>query len=323
MSIKKVIQTINKNKSFLITSHVGLEGDALGGALGLAYLLKRKKKDVVIINEDPVPRNYKFLDNKALIKPLDAKIKRPDAAFILDCSDFSRCGKVANIIPKDIPLVVIDHHISNLKFADINWVESKSSSTGEMIYKLFKKMNVAFDRKSALCLYTAMLTDTGSFRFSMTSSYTHAAVAELIKFNIDANKVYQHIYESNSYEDMMILRKSLNTLKVDTKYKIAWFKINKDIAAPDIHSNQSENILDFARSIKDVEVCFLLKSTTDKNRARVNLRSKGKIDVSKIAHFFGGGGHKNASGCTIRSTIGKAEKDLLREIKKAIKKRIK
>ena len=323
MSMKKVIQAINKNKSFLVTSHIGLEGDALGSALGLAYLLKRKKKDVVVVNEDPVPRNYKFLDDKRLIKPLGAKIKRPDVAFILDCSDFSRCGKVANIIPKDIPLVVIDHHISNLKFADINWVEPKSSSAGEMVYKLFKEMGVAFDNKSALCLYTAMLTDTGSFRFSTTSSYTHAAVAELIKFNIAANKVYQYIYESNSYDDMMILQESLDTLKLDNKYKIAWFKINKDIGTSDIHSDQSENILDFARSIKDIEVCFLLKRAKDKNRVRVNLRSRGNIDVSKIARFFGGGGHKNASGCTIKSTLAKAEKDLLREIRKAIKKKVK
>lgn len=321
MSIKKVIEAINQNKTFLITSHLSLEGDAIGSELALAYLLKQKHKDVAIVNEDGVPKNYYFLGGRRLIRSINSlsfegqnKMKKPEVVFILDCSDLSRCGRAAKIIPKQALLVSIDHHISNRRFADINWVEPKSSSTGEMIYMLYKTMNIPFTYKSALCLYTALLTDTGSFRYSTTGSQTHEATAELIKFNISADKVYQNIYESDSYSDVLVLREALDSLKVDKSGKIAWFRVNRYFA--DVYSDQSDNVLDFARRIKNIEVCFLLKKSKDK--VRVNLRSRGKIDVNKIAKSFGGGGHKNASGCTVNGTLASVEKKVLARIRKAI-----
>lgn len=327
MSLKKIIDIINKNRSFLITSHVGLEGDALGSELALALLLKSMNKSVFIVNEDNVPKNYVFLthfteikNDKNLIRPLGDLLKdkncRVDAAFILDCSDFSRCGKVSKVIPKDLFLAAIDHHISNLKFADVNWVEPKASSTGEMIYKLYKAVGAPFSHASALSLYTAILTDTGSFKYSNTSYYTHTAAAELIKFDISANKIYQDIYESNSCADIVVLKEALDSFRIDKKGKIGWFRLNGDFS--DAQADQTDSILDFARRIKEIEACFLLKKSKSKNDVRVNLRSRGKVDVSKVAHSLGGGGHKNASGCTIRGTMDDAEKLVLEKLKKEI-----
>lgn len=319
MSLRKLINAINKYNTFLITAHVGLEGDAIGSELALALLLRHKGKDAFIVNEDSVPNNYIFLNNRRLIKPLGSKIKLPEAAFILDCSDFNRCGKVAKVIPKKIPLIAIDHHISNSQFAKINWVKPKSSSTGEMIYELYKAMKVKFTRASALCLYTAIMTDTGSFRYSTTSYKTHQAAAELLRFNIFADKIYQNVYQSNSYADILLLKEALDSLSIDKDGRIAWFKINKDFIDSDTQADQTENILDFARRIRGIEVCFLLKKSKDKKNIRVNLRSRGKIDVSKIAQYFGGGGHKNASGCTIKGTFADVEKKVIGRIKSAIK----
>lgn len=329
---KKIIEAIKKYKNFLITSHVGLEGDALGSELAFALLLKAINKNAFIVNEDSVPKNYNFLTRlpdikkrKNLIKPLNDfiggksnKIIPFDVAFILDCSDFSRCGKVSGVIPKDIPLVAIDHHVTNLNFADINWVEPKASSAGEMIYKLYKDMGVAFNRSSALCLYTAMLTDTGSFKYSNTNWLTHAAVAELLKFEISANEVYQEIYESNSCSDISVLKEALDSFKIDKNCKIGWFKLTNDFS--NTQSDQTDNILDFARRIKDIEACFILKNSKNRNEVRVNLRSRGKVDVSRVAHSFGGGGHKNASGCTVKGTIDKVEKLVLEKLRKAVGK---
>lgn len=320
MSLKKVIGAINKYKRFLITAHVGLEGDAIGSELGLALLLKAKGKSAVIINEDDVPKNYGFLNNRSLIKPLGAKIKHPEATFILDCSELSRCGKVVKIIPKGLPLIAVDHHISNTQFADINWVKPQSSSTGEMIYELYKAMGVPFEPRSALCLYTAIMTDTGSFRYATTSYKTHQAAAELLKFNIFAEKVYQSVYQSNSYSDVLLLKKALNSLEIDSNGRIAWLKINKDYSDSQTQTDQTDSILDFARRIKGIEVCFLLKKTKDKRSIRVNLRSRGKIDVSKIAQYFGGGGHKNASGCTIKGAFPIVENKVLSRIKQEFNK---
>ncbi|MDP1853375.1 MAG: bifunctional oligoribonuclease/PAP phosphatase NrnA [Candidatus Omnitrophota bacterium] len=320
MSLKKVIGAINKYKRFLITAHVGLEGDAIGGELALALLLKTKGKSAVIINEDNVPKNYGFLNNRGLIKPLGSKIKYPEAIFILDCSELSRCGKVVKIIPKGLPLIAIDHHISNSQFADINWVKPQSSSTGEMIYELYKAMGVPFGRASALCLYTAIMTDSGSFRYSTTSYKTHQAAAELLKFNISAEKIYQNVYQSNSYSDVLLLKEALNTLKLDRNGRIAWFKIDKDHSDSQTQTDQTDSVLDFARRIKGIEACFLLKRAKDKRFVRVNLRSRGKINVSKIAQYFGGGGHKNASGCTIKGTFAGVENKVLNRIKQELNK---
>lgn len=331
MSLTKIINTINKHKSFLITTHVGIEGDALGSALALAFLLRAKHKEVTVVNEDSIPNNYLFLKhlaamkkNKDLLKSLSyfrSKGKfHPlgvDVAFVLDCSDFSRCGKAAKVISQNSLLASIDHHISNVKFADINWVEPRSSSTGEMIYKLYKEMRMPFNHDSALCLYTAILTDTGSFKYANTSWQTHRAAAELIKFNISANKVYQCIYESNSCSDILVLKEALDSFKLDKSGKIGWFKVNRYFS--DAHSDQTDNILDFGRRIKEIEVCFLLKKSKSKDDIRVNLRSRGKIDVSKIAHSLGGGGHKNASGCTVRATMEDAEKIVLEKVRKGIR----
>ncbi|PIQ88269.1 MAG: hypothetical protein COV72_09150 [Candidatus Omnitrophica bacterium CG11_big_fil_rev_8_21_14_0_20_42_13] len=319
MSINKIIKAIDRYDSFLITSHIGLEGDALGSELALAYLLKKKGKNAVIVNEDGVPQNYMFLEDKRFIKPLYAKIKKPEAVFILDCSDMSRCGKVSGIMPQDAPLVSIDHHISNMCFGDINWVEAKSSSTGEMIYKLYKKMNIPFERKAAICLYTAILTDTGSFRYSATSSYTHQAAAELLKFNIAPDDIYKKVYECNSYSDIIMFKKALDTLTIDDTGKIAWLKMDMDL--PDSQScfDQTDNVMDFARRIKDIRACFLLRRAKNKNEVRVNLRSKGNVDVSKVARFFGGGGHRNASGCTVKGSFAEVESLVFKQVKKAIK----
>lgn len=317
MSVKKVISALNKYKSFFITSHIGLEGDAIGSELALALLLKQKGKRVVVVNEDSIPNNYAFLNNRSLIKSLSAKIKPPEAVFIVDCSDFNRCGKVVKIIPKGAPIIVIDHHISNTQFGDINWVNPRSSSTGEMIYELYKAMKAPFNRMSAICLYTAIMTDTGSFRYSTTSDKTHQAVAELLKFDIFADKVYQDVYQSNTYADVLLLKEALDTLSIDKNGRIAWFKINKDAPESDTLADQTDNILDFARRIRGIEVCFLLKKSKDKKGVRVNLRSKGKIDVSKVAHYFGGGGHKNASGCTIPGAFAEAERKVLERIRRA------
>lgn len=339
MSLKKVIACIKSNNNFLITSHTNLEGDALGSELSFYRLLKIMDKHATIVNEDNIPLEYYFLPginniNKFsrysriaknhLNKNLQSgKKKLKDIKFdclvILDCSDLRRCGEVSKINLDDKLVINIDHHISNERFGNINWIEPDSSSCSQMIYKLYKELHISLDTDIAMLLYVGMLTDTGSFRYSNTTSLTHKVVSELLRFNLDTAQIYKNVYENISFQDMKLLSKILPTLRCQFYGKIAWFQIRQNLLRnKKISFDLTEHLLSFARAIKDVEAAVLFKENlSQKNEVRVNFRSQGRIDVNKIARFFGGGGHKTASGVTIKGQIDQVRRRVLNKIRES------
>lgn len=323
MSVKRAAACIKKHKSFLITAHTNLEGDALGSELAFYRLLNKLGKKATVINQDDLPYEYNFLPGRQYIRKLGNNMKAInfDCFVALDCSDLGRTGRVHMINSKNKPVLNIDHHISNNNFGDINWVEPKASSCSEMIYKLYRKMHVSIDKDAAICLYTGMLTDTGSFRYTNTRDFTHKAVSELLKTGIDIAKIYRNIYENMPYQDMRLLTEILPYLKRDKHGKIVWVQVRRSQFKNRKPSfDLSESILSFARAIKGVEVAVLIKEGQGtKNEIRVNFRSKGKIDVNKIASFFGGGGHKTASGATIRGKINEVSRAVLSKVRSCIK----
>jgi len=324
VSLKKVAEFIKNNNNFIITSHVNPEGDALGAELAFYFLLKRLGKNATIINEDEVPLSYKFLPGAEIIRKLKYSPKEHfnfDCLVFVDCSDQLRTGEVYRINSGNKPVINIDHHISNEKFGDLNWIEPYYSSSAEMIYQLYRKMRVPFDRDSAICLYTGMLSDTGSFRYSNTKSSTHKAVSKLLKFNVDTVQVYKSVYEDIPFEDMKLLIRVLPRMKREAKGRLIWFEIpQKMLKNKKLSFDLSEHVLSFARSIKDVQVCALFKENLGVNdEIRVNLRSQGKVDVNKVASYFGGGGHKTASGATIKGKLGIVRRKVLAKIKENLK----
>jgi len=319
VGVKKVIECIKKNKAFLITAHMNLEGDALGSELAFYHLLKAMGKRVMIVNSDDIPRGYGFLPGVGGVKQVSRHLlnyAKFDCFAALDCSDLGRCGEVSKINLVDKTVLNIDHHISNNKFGDINWIEPSASSVCEMIYKLYKKLGVPFNFDSASCLYAGMLTDTGSFRYSNTSSFTHRAVSELVKFKLNTPQIYKNIYENIPILDMRLLIKILPSMRSNYYGKVVWFRVEKGLLKnKKLSFDLSENILSFARSIEGVEVAVLFKENLGaKDEIRVNLRSQGEADVNKIAGFFGGGGHKTASGCTIKGEMDIVIKKVLEKI---------
>jgi len=323
MSLEKVIACLKRNKSFLITAHTNLEGDALGSEIAFYRLLKAMGKRATIINDDFIPYGYDFLSGIKRIKKF--KQSQTDMKFdcfvILDCSGLKRCGEVSKINLDKKIIVNIDHHISNEKFGDINWIEPSASSCTEMIYKLYKKLHIAFDKDIAIALYLGMLTDTGSFRYTNTTSFTHQAVSELLKYNLDIPKVYKNVYENIPSSDMELLIKILPTIRYSASGKIVWFQLKRELLEKrKLSFDLSEHILSFGRAIKDVEAAVLFKENLrTKDEIRVNLRSQGKVDVNKIAQFFGGGGHRAASGATIRGKIDQVRKKVLAKIRENLK----
>jgi len=323
VGLKKVVEYIKRNKNFLITTHINMEGDAAGSELAFYRLLKAMGKRATIINDDNLSYEYSFLPGINQIKKFKKNLKniKFDCFVILDCSDLERCGQIYKINTANKPVLNIDHHISNQRFGDVNWVEPHSSSVSEMIYQLYKKLDLPLNREIAMLLYVGILTDTGSFRYPNTTSVTHKIVSQLLRYNLDIAQIYKNVYENIPFQDMKLLSKILPTISRDANGKIAWFQIQRRILKnKKISFDLTEHILHFARAIKDAEVAVLFKENLGKkNEVRVNLRSQGKVDVNRIASFFGGGGHKTASGATVKGKIEDVRKKVLAKIRESLR----
>ncbi|MDD5016048.1 MAG: bifunctional oligoribonuclease/PAP phosphatase NrnA, partial [Atribacterota bacterium] len=211
-------------------------------------------------------------------------------------------------------------HISNVNFGDVNWVEPRASSCSEMIYKLYKALGVPLDKNAALFLYAGIMTDTGSFRYSNTTSFTHKAVSDLLRFNLSIPQIHRNINENIPFGDMRLLGKILPGMRREANGKIIWFQIKHNLLRnKKLSFDLSEHILSFGRAVKDAEVVVLFKENLGvRNEIRINFRSQGNLDVNKIAQFFGGGGHRTASGATIHGKIDDVRRRVLAKIKASL-----
>lgn len=315
---KKVLKEINKHKNFLVTSHINPEGDSIGSQLAFLYLLKVMGKNARILNsQKPGPR-YKFLPNSKKILTKINKGIRYDAICFLDCADMKRIGRIYEVIDLSKPKINIDHHLSNTRFGNVNLIDSHASSTAEILYMLFKEAKVKINKETAICLYTAILTDTGSFNYSNVTSFTHKVVSCLIDAGVDTNNIYKKVYEEIFPSAMRLLGSALSTLKLSPDKRIAWIQITKDMLKKcGAGLADQEDFINFPRSIKGVKIAILFTEIAPK-KIKVSLRSNDIIDVNEIASHFGGGGHQKASGCTIKGSLCEAKKKVLSEIRKNI-----
>ena len=327
MSAKAIIKEIKKYSRFLVTSHIDVEADALGSELALTSLLRKLGKSAFIVNVSPTPAGYKFLPGVKKIFSFSAQDVKCyqrlnsmnfEAVCVIDCSTRQRIGHLANLLDNDVPIINVDHHLDNTNFGRANWVDFKASSAGEMVYHLFKAAGVRLDRNDALNIYTAILTDTGSFRHANTRSSTLKISGELLKFGIEPDKVYAQVYENSSVQDMAIIIKIISTMRFAAGNKLAWIEIgqrefNKIKGKPEI----LDRILDFAKLAKTVKVVIMF-CQLNQRLTKLSLRSKSPIDVQKIAKGYGGGGHKRAAGCIVKGSLKRVEQKVLRRIKKLL-----
>ncbi len=322
LSLEKTAQEIRRHKRFLITTHTSPEGDAIGSEMAFLRLLRKLKKRAVIVNQDPVPEEYAFFCAKEKFFLFDRKIRKMkfDCMAVLDCADLNRTGEVHKVNSGGKPVINIDHHVGNTYFGKANLVDPEASCACELVYRLYKEMLVPLDRFSALALYVGMMTDTGSFRYLNTTAFTHKAVADLMRFNIDVREAYRNIYENIPFDDCRILIEVLSRVRLAPGGKVAWAEIPVEILRHrHLSFDLSDHILSFMRMIRGVQVVVLFRENFgDRRQVRVNLRSNGKVDVNRIASEFSGGGHKTASGCTVFGSLtGVRRRVLLSVLKKA------
>ncbi len=318
-SLQKVVGALKRHSSFLVTAHRNPEGDALGAELALAHLLRRLGKRAVVVNEDPVPAEYRFIPERARIRPCDHRIRPQsfDAFVIVDCSDLQRSGAVARLSAGK-PVIDIDHHITNEGFGDVCWVDPSCSSSCEQVYLLYRQLKVSFDAAAAMQLYIGIATDTGYFRYSNTTPRTHEAAAELMRAGrIVPSTVYRAVYEDIPFSQMLLVSRLVGSAESFAGGKILAVKVPRSLVGDDRQSvDLGEHILSALRAVKGVEAVLLAKENPGPAReVRINLRAQGRVDVSAVARRFGGGGHRSASGATVRGSLAAVSAAVIRVLK--------
>lgn len=317
------IYSVKSSKNIVIISHIGPDGDTLGSALAMSKAIASfdgdKKIDCIINGK--VPDVYRFLPGIFEMKtPYDESIyEKYDLAVSVDCAALDRLGDALPIFKKASKTVNIDHHITAKKFGDINIIDPKASSAGELIFNILKELGFSISPDIALCLYTAILTDTGGFRFSNTTSDTFEAAKELVQAGVSPSLVYKKCYESKPLAMFKLHNYALEHTVFEEDNKIAYTLISravlKKFGAEDDHV---DGISEDLKQIDTVAVSMVLKETL-KGDTKISLRSK-EINVADVAKFFGGGGHDLAAGCTIAKPLEEALEELLPIVKKQVRK---
>lgn len=319
MNSQKILDAIRLYQDFIISAHIQPEGDAIGSQLALARLLTKLGKKVRIVNADPVPEPLRFLPGtEAIITTREKVGVAPAAAVILDCPSLERIGWVKDELGK-AALINVDHHVSNTNFGGENWVDPQAASAGEMVYQLFQEAGVEIDEHTALCLYTAIMTDTGSFRFSNTTPQTHRIAADLLRFPVQPEQVYERIYEVRSLEEMELLGAVLHSLeKVCDGRAVIGHVTQEQFKQYGLGAESTDHFIDVIRMVEGAEIIAFLREMENGQGIKVSLRAKSKVDVNKLARNFGGGGHPAASGCRILADMATAQRRLAEQICRAL-----
>jgi len=320
MKIRKIREFLRRHKRFLIVTHMNPEADAIGSLLAFAAIMRSMHKRYRLVCQDAVPKELCFLPYAKQVKT-SLKGFRYDAVIALDCSDASRTGTLASAVTKK-PILNIDHHISNSLFGECNCVDENASSTCEMMYSVMAGLGITMTHAAAVALYAGIATDTGYFRYTNTTAQTHKIVSELLRHGVDCSRVYRCVYQKLTFDELALISRALCGVKKDATNTIAWVSLSRSLRKQYSTSiDLTDSILNYVRMVHSVEVVVLFRQMIEKDAVRINFRSRGKADVNAIAQHFGGGGHRCASGTTLRRvSLATAERNVISYIKKFIKK---
>ena len=291
--LDRVLQEIRERRRLVVTSHARPDGDGIGSALACAQILRQLGKEAEVVMHDGVPRIYQSLPFADLVIRSES-VPPNDAVIILECDSIKRT-QLHGL--EDCFLINIDHHVSGRNFANVNWIDSSVMATAELIYRMARLAGVPLDSDIATCLYTALMTDTGSFMFEGTNEHTFAIARELALAGADPAHCARNIYFGHSTAKLRLLGAALANLHREGS--LAWIWVTQEqMEQCGAREEDCEGLVNYALSIGDVQVAIFFRELPD-GRWRVSLRSKGEVNVSAVAEHFGGGGHKCASGCSL------------------------
>jgi phosphoesterase RecJ-like protein len=316
--IDRILDAVRNSKTFCIAGHIRPDGDCVGSQLGLALALQNEGKKVACWNEDAVPQKYKFLDDDGLFQKPKRGLKF-DCVIATDCASFERLGTVVPCISHRKLLINIDHHESNTRYGDINWVSAREPSCGELIYRVLKLARWPITRRIADCLFTAVSTDTGSFQYATTRPGTFHVGAELVTRGANLARICDEVYQSYPLSRARLLKHVYSRFRLTHNNRIAWFWLKAaDFARTGAESDDTEGLIDHIRDIEPVVVACVFEEI-EPEMTRISLRSKSdRVNVSDIAAQFGGGGHSAAAGARIPGKPLSVQRRVIAAIKRAL-----
>jgi len=316
LSIDKIIDILKNKESFMLTTHMNPEGDAIGSTLALAFALTSIGKKVTVNTTDPVPRILKFLPSSNIVQQVKTVDRRFDAVIVLDCGDLERVGFLKkDNIPADI-LINIDHHKTNLGFGTMNLVEEAVASA-DIVYTIIKKIGIPVTPEIAICIYTAIMTETGSFRYANTDDHTLRIAGEMVSLGANPSEIADHVYNRNSIGRINLMGRVLSTLKFSGDGKIAWITVLEEMfKETGTTKEDTEDFINYPRSVEGVEVAILFRQSN--NDWKLSFRSNGRVDVALVSLEFGGGGHSMAAGCFLKGSFEEVREKVLGKVAEAV-----
>ncbi len=316
----QIVQRLKSARHILVTSHADPDGDAIGSLLALGLALTKLGRPTALYNESIIPAVYQFLPG---VERISRRLGAPgtyDLALALDCGDLQRIGGEWQALSRIECLINIDHHVSNTGFGHIQLIDPRACATAEIVYRLIKALGVALDPEIAVAIYTGILTDTGSFRFSNTTPAAFAISREMTELGVDPYHVAQRVFGSYSLGRIKLLNLALNSIEISGNGKLSMMTVTRSmLEETGTQPEDVDGLINYARRIEAVKVAALIQEQTNGRSTpeghgpvHVSLRSDGTVDVAAMAGAFGGGGHFSAAGFQVDSTPGEIKTELIR-----------
>jgi phosphoesterase RecJ-like protein len=317
--MNELVRQLKTSRRVLVASHANPDGDAIGSLIAMGLALIAMGKETVMYNESQIPAVYRFLP---MVDRVVRKIHDPsrfDTAVILDCGNMDRVGKEAKAISA-IPMIVnVDHHVTNTGFGHVRLVDESACATAEILWRIIGRLGIEFDESIAAAIYTGILTDTGSFRFSNTNQAAFAICNELVGLGVDPYLVAKHVYGTYSLGRIKLLNRALDSIELSPNGRLSMMILTRQmLSETGTRPEDVDGLINYARSIKDVKVAALIQENPNGSARRqgmqyhVSLRSDGSVDVADFAANFGGGGHASAAGYSVASRLPEIKSDLIR-----------
>ena len=316
----KIIEKLRLSNDIVLLVHESPDGDAIGSIIALYRALKKMGKNVEAFIEK-IPSNCEFLissigEEIKVFEDMDEN-RKYDWCIALDCGDADRMGKAKVLFENANNTICIDHHYTNVGYANLNYIEGEAAATGEILYDMLSKMDI-IDKEIAMALYAAVSSDTGNFRHNNTQKHTFDIAGSLVEYGIDVSKISYHLFSETSLNRMRFMGNLLQNVEVELDGKVGILIAKKeDIERFNVNDSELEGMVDFARDIKGTEVGIFIKPHNE--MYKVSLRSNGNVDISGVAGKFNGGGHKFAAGCRFEGKTAEEVRELLLiELKKIL-----
>lgn len=319
MTIEQLDISIKNSKNILLVSHMNPDGDTLGSMCGLFSIIKdnyKKKCDMAAVSKVPAIYNFiPYIEEVKYIENFDLS-REYDLVINLDVAALNRCGDAQILFNKAKKTINIDHHETNINYGNLNFVEPEASATAEVIVELSQSLNWKISSKTAVCLYTGIMTDTGCFKFSNTTQKTMEYAGKLLSYGVQPSVIYQNCYESNSKDMVLFQSYCVSKAKFLNNDKIAYTVVyKKDLEKYNYNGEDfTDGLTEKLRAIQSTEIAFVVKELSAAT-SKLSMRSKN-LNIANVCSVFGGGGHKLAAGAVIKANVADSVKMILEEISK-------